>query len=363
VIRYRSPQAGPGGSPPAAGVLLANLGTPAAPTARALRPYLRQFLSDPRVIELPRLQWWLILNLFVLTTRPRASAALYRKVWTAEGSPLLTISRRQAAGLAERLARRAGEPVPVALGMRYGEPSIAAALRELEAAGCRRVLVLPLYPQYAAATTASTFDAVFAELATWRAVPELRTVATYHAEPGYVEALARSIEELWREGGEPERLLLSYHGMPVRYAAAGDPYPGYCQETSRLLGRRLGFPAERTIVAFQSRFGREPWLQPYTDETLKALPRQGLRAVDAVCPGFAADCLETIEEIDGLNRELFLHAGGERFRYVPCLNDRDDHLDFLAELAMRHLDGWLPEPARAAPRLRLAGEGAAHPEG
>ncbi|HLF55535.1 MAG TPA: ferrochelatase [Thermoanaerobaculia bacterium] len=379
MIRYRGEPRAAADDAPGIGVLLANLGTPAAPTARALRPYLRQFLWDPRVIELPRWRWWLILHLAVLTTRPKSSAALYRKVWTPEGSPLLKISRCQANGVAARLAGLSPR-VEVALGMRYGEPSIAGALRELAAKGCRRILVVPLYPQYAAATTASTFDAVFAELAAWRWAPELRTVASYHDERGYVAALAQSIAELWRREGEPERLLLSFHGMPVRYAEAGDPYPRFCQESARLVRERLGFPAERTIVAFQSRFGREPWLEPYTDQTLKALPGQGVRSVDALCPGFSADCLETLEEIDGMNRDFFLHAGGERFRYVPCLNDRDDHLDFLAELATRHLGGWLDEPAAAggpaldaaarrrqegfrAPGFRLAGEAASHPEG
>jgi protoporphyrin/coproporphyrin ferrochelatase len=335
---------------PALGLLVTNLGTPAAPTAAALRPYLRQFLLDPRVIELPRVLWWTILHLFVLTRRPAKSAALYREIWTDEGSPLMVLSRRQAEGIARRLAGRTRLPVEVELGMRYGEPSIAGALRALAARGCRKLLVLPLYPQYAAATTASTFDALFDELRTWRWVPELRTVASYHDEPGYVAALAASIAELWRREGPPERLLMSFHGMPQRYFDQGDPYFCYCQKTARLVAERLAFPPERMIVSFQSRFGREEWLKPYTDETLRALPASGVRTVDAVCPGFSADCLETLEEIDGLNRKIFLAAGGERFRYVPCLNDRDDHLDFLAELALRHLGGWSDEPLGADER-------------
>jgi ferrochelatase len=356
MIRYRGERDHRHDAPPTLGVLIANLGTPRAPTARALRPYLRQFLWDPRVIELNRPLWWTILHFAVLLTRPRASAELYRKVWTPEGSPLLVLSRRQAAGLERRLVGRARLPIRVALGMRYGEPSIASALAELADAGCRRVLVLPLYPQYAAATAASTFDAVFAELATWRWVPELRTVATYHDEPGYVAALAASIDELWRREGAPERLVMSFHGMPRRYFDAGDPYYCFCQKTARRVAERLALPAERLLVTFQSRFGREEWLRPYTDETLRALPAAGVRTVDTVCPGFAADCLETLEEIDGLNREFFLHAGGERFRYVPCLNDRDDHLDFLADLAVRHLAGWLDEP-RDEDERDLAGAG------
>lgn len=380
MIRYRGERDFRHEAPTALGVLVTNLGTPQAPTAAALRPYLKQFLWDPRVIELPRPLWWAILHFAVLVTRPRASAELYRKVWTAEGSPLLTLAKRQVAGLERRLAGRARQPIRLALGMRYGRPSIAAALAELAAAGCRRILTLPLYPQYAAATTGSTFDAVFDELRTWRWVPELRTVATYHDEAGYIAALAASIDGLWRRDGAPDRLVMSFHGMPQRYFDAGDPYFCYCQKTARLTAEALGLPGEKLLVTFQSRFGSEPWLQPYTDETMKALPGRGVRSVDVVCPGFSADCLETLEEIDGLNRELFLHAGGERFRYVPCLNDRDDHLDFLAELVTRHLGGWLDEPRRESERdldgearrragraRALAGpaggEGAAHPKG
>ena len=330
--------------PSAVGVLVSNLGTPAAPTASALRPYLKQFLSDPRVIELPRGIWWLILHLFVLTRRPAKSAALYRSIWRPEGSPLLVLSRRLADGLTARLAGRARLPIRVALGMRYGSPSVAAALRELAAAGCRRILVLPLYPQYSAATVASTYDAVFAELATWRWVPELRTVGGWHDQPGYVAALAASIRELWDREGEPERLMLSFHGTPRRYFESGDPYFCCCQKTARLTAERLGLAPERLVVSFQSRFGREEWLRPYTDETVAALARGGVRSLDVASPAFAVDCLETLEELDGLNRKFFLDAGGERFRYIPCLNDRADHLEFLAGLALSHLGGWLEEP-------------------
>jgi ferrochelatase len=333
--------------PEAIGVLVSNLGTPAAPTAAALRPYLREFLSDPRVIELPRALWWVILHLFVLTRRPAASAALYRSIWRPDGSPLMVLSRRVADGLAARLAASARLPVRVALGMRYGEPSIGAALRELAAAGCRRILVLPLYPQYSATTVGSTFDAVFAELAGWRWVPELRTVAGWHGEPGYVAALAASIRELWDREGEPERLMFSFHGTPRRYFENGDPYFCFCQKTARLTAERLGLAPERLVVSFQSRFGREEWLRPYTDETVAALARGGVRALDVASPAFAVDCLETLEELDGLNRKVFLDAGGERFRYIACLNDREDHLDFLASLALRHLGGWIEEPRAA----------------
>jgi protoporphyrin/coproporphyrin ferrochelatase len=338
------------GRMPAVGVLLANLGTPEAPTAEALRPYLRQFLSDPRVIELPRWQWKPILELFVLTKRPRASAKLYEKVWTEEGSPLLVIGRRQRDAVAARLAARVGgPPVHVALGMRYGEPSIATALRELRDAGCRRILFLPLYPQYSAATTASTFDALMAELVTWRWIPELRTIHGYHDEPAYAAALAASIREVWeRDGREPEQLLFSFHGIPLRYFENGDPYHCFCHETARRVAERLGRGPDRYVVAFQSRFGREEWLKPYTDETVKAMARAGVSSLDVISPAFSADCLETLEELDGLNREFWEEAGGDPggYRYLPCLNDRPDHLELLTGLVLRNLQGWVAPPGK-----------------
>jgi ferrochelatase len=342
---------------PPIGVVLANLGTPDAPDAPALRRYLREFLLDPRVIEMPRPAWWLLLHLFVLPFRPRKSAALYRKVWTAEGSPLLVITRRQAAGVAALLAREVPSPLHVRVAMRYGNPSFRSALRELAGLGCRRIVVLPLYPQYAAVTTGSTFDAVAAELSGWRWVPELRMIHPYHDEPAYVEALAGSLREAWAAGEPGEKLLFSFHGIPRRYFLAGDPYFCHCQKTARLVAERLGLPRERYEVTFQSLFGREEWLRPYTDQTMRALAAAGVRSLDVICPGFAADCLETIEEIDGLNREIFLHAGGERYRYVPALNDRPDHLRLLADLVLRNLAGWI-EPAEGLERrAREAAEG------
>ena len=332
------------GEIPAVGVLLANLGTPDAPDTPSLRRYLREFLLDPRVIEMPRALWWLILHLFVLTSRPPKSAALYRKVWLPEGSPLLVITNRQAAALQEVLRREAGTPVHVAVGMRYGNPSIRAALRELAGHGCRRILVLPLYPQYAAVTTGSTIDAVAAELMTWRWVPEIRTSHHYHDEPSYIRALAASIREIWEREGPPEKLLFSFHGIPERYFLAGDPYFCECHKLARLAAAELQLPRERWGVSFQSLFGKEEWLKPYTDKTITALAKSGLRSLDVVCPGFSADCLETIEEIDGQNREIFLHAGGERYRYIPALNDRPDHIRFIADLVQRNLQGWI-EPA------------------
>ena len=341
MVSYRGETRPTHGEIPAVGLLLSNLGTPEAPTSAALRRYLREFLSDPRVIELPRWKWLPILELFVLTTRPPKSAALYRKVWTSEGSPLLSIGKRQRDGVEARLRRELGTPVHAALGMRYGEPSIAAALRELAAKGCRRVLVLPLYPQYFSGTSGSTFDAVARELVGWRWVPELRTVMSYHDEPGYVAALARSIREAWGAEGPAEKLLFSFHGIPQRYFDSGDPYFCQCQKTARLVAEELGLPSERWVVAFQSLFGREEWIKPYTERTIKALAGAGVRSLDVVCPGFAADCLETLDEIDGLNREFFRDAGGERFRFISCLNDRPDHLDFLAGLVRRQLAGWV----------------------
>jgi ferrochelatase len=342
------------------GVLVSNLGTPDAATARALKPYLDEFLSDPRVIELPRWKWLPILKLIILNRRPAQSAKLYEKVWTAEGSPLLSISKRQTAGIADRLAARFGDGVRVELGMRYGNPSIASALEKLARADCRRLVVLPLYPQYSASTTGSTFDALFAELTKWRWIPGLRTVDTYHADDGYASALAASVRELWARDGEPELLLMSFHGMPQRYFDSGDPYFCYCQATGRRLAEALGLPPERWKLSFQSLFGKEEWLKPYTDKTVEALAKGGVKSLDVICPGFSADCLETIEEIDGLNREIFEHAGGERFRFVPCLNDRADHLDFLADLAARQLAGWVDEDD--ASRRRRAEEAARRAE-
>ncbi len=321
------------------GVLVSNLGTPDAPTARSVRRYLAEFLADPRVVELPRALWWLILHAFVLPFRPRRSARLYSRIWTGDGSPLLLASRAIASGIESRLRAR-GRAAHVALGMRYGEPAIGRALRDLAARGCSRILVLPLYPQYSSTTTGSTFDAVAAELAGWRRVPELRTISSYHDEPGYVAALAASIRESWAQAGPPERLLLSFHGLPQRYVDAGDPYQAQCLATARAVCDALGWPPERLTISFQSRFGREPWILPATDATLLRLAGAGAGRVDVACPGFAADCLETLEEIAITNRERFLAAGGGELRYVAALGPRADHLDALTALAERHLGGW-----------------------
>lgn len=328
------------GAPECLGVLLTNLGSPEAPTPAAVRRYLAEFLWDPRVVEIPRPLWWLILNGLVLPTRPKRSAHAYQRIWQDEGSPLLIISRRQAAGVQQILEQHCVGPVRVALAMRYGQPSIAAGLRQLREAGARRIVVLPLYPQYSAATTASTLDAVAAVLKQWRWVPDLRFVSHYHDEPGYIAALARSIEDNWAEHGRGERLLFSFHGIPKRSLLLGDPYHCQCHKTARLVAERLGLAEGAWQVSFQSRFGRAEWLQPYTDKTLQKWAQQGIGHVDVVCPGFSADCLETLEEIAMLNKDGFLAAGGQRLNYVPALNDRTDHLTALADLVMRHSQGW-----------------------
>lgn len=351
------------GSPNHVGVLVTNLGTPDAPTASALRRYLKEFLWDPRVVEIPRPVWWLILNGIILNLRPKKSAAKYATIWTDEGSPLLTIAKRQAEGIRERLAALIPERVPVALGMRYGNPSIAAAMQELREQGVRRMLVLPLYPQYSGSTTASTLDAVSAQLQRWRWTPDLHFISGYPQEPGYIGALAASIREHWEAHGRGQRLIMSFHGVPRRYLLSGDPYHCFCHATAQHLARALELAEGEWQVTFQSRFGKAEWLRPYTDETMAALPGQGCKRVDLVCPGFSADCLETLEEIREENREVFLEAGGEVFQYIPALNERVDHLDFLADLVRRHLAPWLPSPeqdarSRADARARALALGA-----
>lgn len=360
------------GHVPAVGVLLTNLGTPEAPTAQALRPYLREFLSDPRVIELPRWQWLPILNLFVLPRRPKESAKLYAKVWTDQGSPLLVITRRIADAVQAALSEKLGTPLYVEIGMRYGEPSISKALHALRAKGCRRLLVLPLYPQYSATTTGTTIDALTEELVRWRWIPELRTIHSYHDDPGYIDALAASIRETWDKGGPPRKLLFSFHGIPRRYFENGDPYHCLCHKTARLVAQVLGLEDAQYDVAFQSLFGREEWLQPYTEDTIRAMAAAGIESLDVVCAGFSADCLETLDEIDREYREVWNEAGGDdgRYRYIPALNDRPDHISFLTELLLRNLGGWVSpasewnnETARRAAELsrQRAAALAAHP--
>jgi ferrochelatase len=325
---------------PKAGVLLVNLGTPDAPTARAVRPYLAEFLGDPRVIEYPRWLWWLILHGVILRIRPRRSAHAYQRIWTAAGSPLRVGSEALAAALQTELSRRMPGPVRVALAMRYGAPSVATQIEQLQREGVNRLLVLPLYPQYSATSTGSVLDAVADSLKALRWPPELRVVNDYHDDSGHIEALARSIEDWWSAHGRGERLLLSFHGIPERYAAAGDPYFLQCQATARRLRQRLGLDDTQLLVSFQSRVGREQWLQPYTDATVRALAAQGVKRLDVACPGFAVDCLETLEEIAMQNRDFFVEAGGEALRYIPALNDSPGQVASLADLALRHMQGW-----------------------
>ncbi len=323
------------------GVLLTNLGSPDAPTPSALRRYLAEFLGDRRVVDLPRPLWWLILHGAILRTRPRKSAALYRSIWGDEGAPLLAITHRQAEKLRAQLQQIYGTEIPVVVAMRYGNPSVSAGLKTLRQGGVGSVLVLPLYPQYSATTTASTFDAVADSLRDERHLPALRFVDGYFDNDDYIHALTESIRTHQKAHGVPDKLIFSFHGIPQRYADAGDPYPRHCSVTVDKVVRRLGLSDEQWLLTFQSRFGREPWLQPYTDETLQQLAREGVKHVQLICPGFAADCLETLEEIDKENREVFLAAGGEGFGYIPALNDADAHIHALAAIVQSNLAGWL----------------------
>jgi ferrochelatase len=336
------------------GILVTNLGTPDSQQARDVRRYLKEFLWDPRVVEVPRPLWWLMLNLVILNTRPRRSAAAYARIWTAEGSPLRVISERQAQALQLQLDQRFDAPVTVVLAMRYGNPSIAAGLEQLREAGARRILVLPLYPQYSASTTASTFDAVSLELRRWRWLPELRFVNHYHDEPAYIGALAESVRDYWSVNGEPDKLVMSFHGLPRECLLAGDPYFCECHNTARLLAEKLELPPYRWQLTFQSRLGPKQWLKPYTDHTLQALAKEGIRNVHVMCPGFSADCLETLEEIVMENRDTFLAAGGENYAYIPCLNDRPSHITMLSELVMKHVQGWMPTQTPSQREKELA---------
>ncbi|MBU2980141.1 ferrochelatase [Alteromonas sp. C1M14] len=322
------------------GVLVTNLGTPEAPTKSALKTYLKEFLSDPRVVEVPRLLWWMILNGVILNIRPKRSAAAYASVWTDEGSPLMAITKKQQAALATRCQEKYGENVVVEFAMRYGHPAIADVIDGMLAQGVRKLVVVPLYPQYCASTTASTFDAVAADFTQRRWMPELRFVTHYHDNAEYIEALAKSVRAHWQTHGQADLLLMSFHGIPKRYLTLGDPYYCECHKTSRLLAQALNLQPDQYMTTFQSRFGREEWLQPYTDATMKGLPAKGVKSVQVMCPGFSADCLETIEEIGEENRDYFMEAGGENFEYIPALNDQPAHMDMLFNLIHTQLHGW-----------------------
>lgn len=322
------------------GILICNLGTPDAPNSKAVRRYLRQFLSDPRVIEVPKWIWWWVLNFIILVIRPKRSAHAYKKIWTNSGSPLLTISQNITEGIQKELDQRLRNQVVCELGMRYGQPSISDALRKLKTAGARRILILPLYPQYSATTTGSSIDAVCQELMTWRWVPEIRTINQYYDEPGYINSLCNSIRDHWKAFGQGEKLLFSFHSIPKSYFNAGDPYSCFCEKTARLVAQRLELNDDQWSLSFQSRMGAQEWLKPYTDLRLKELANAGVKSIDVICPGFAADCLETLEEIAITDRDIFLQAGGERFHYISALNDRPDHTQAIADIIIKSMQGW-----------------------
>lgn len=336
------------GQQPRSAVLFCNLGTPDTPSTKDVRRFLHEFLSDPRVVEIPRLLWWLILHGVILPFRPAKSAAKYASIWTPEGSPLKVWTEKQAKLLQGWLAQR-GHDVRVRYAMRYGSTSIAAQLDALKAEGVTRVLIMPAYPQYSATTTASLFDAVYAWAATVRNLPELRFVNRYHDDAGYIAALATSIQRHWKQNGRPAQLVMSFHGVPERTLHLGDPYHCECFKTARLLATQLGLGADQFKVTFQSRLGRAKWLQPYTEPTLIALAQSGVKRVDVVCPGFTSDCLETLEEINMEGRAAFLGAGGQTFHYIPCLNDDPQWITALCELTQQHLAGW---PTQLAPDVQ-----------
>jgi ferrochelatase len=337
------------GQAPRTAVLYCNLGTPDEPTPKAVRRYLAEFLSDHRVVEIPRLLWMLILHGIILRTRPAKSAAKYASIWTPEGSPLKLWTEKQSKLLQGWLGQR-NHGVKVRYAMRYGSTSIASQLDALKADGVTRVLVLPAYPQYSATTTASVFDAVYAWAARTRALPELRFVNHYHDHPDYIGALANSIQRHWKANGRPDQLVMSFHGVPARTLALGDPYHCECMKTARLLAAKLNLGKEQFKVTFQSRLGRAKWLEPYTEPTLIAMGRAGVKRVDVVCPGFTSDCLETLEEISMEARAAFLLAGGKTFHYIPCLNDDPEWITALCNISERHLGGWdtQDEPDAAA---------------
>jgi protoporphyrin/coproporphyrin ferrochelatase len=350
------------GQAPRTAIVLCNLGTPDEPTAPALRRYLAEFLSDPRVVEIPKALWWLILHGVILRTRPAKSAAKYASVWTPEGSPLKVWTEKQATLLRGYLGER-GHQVTVRYAMRYGNPAIPAVLDELKAQGVNRILILPAYPQYSGTTSASLFDAVAHWGLKTRHLPELRFVNRYHDDLGYIDALHRRVRTHWMHNGQADHLVMSFHGVPERTLHLGDPYHCECLKTARMLAEKLGLEKDRYTVTFQSRFGKAKWLEPYTEPTLVALAQNGLKSVDVVCPGFTSDCLETLEEIRMEAQEAFKHAGGERFEYIDCLNDSPDWIRALTDITERHLQGWATQHADdpmqlAASRERALARGA-----
>lgn len=346
-MRYQTEPKFTHGTPVKTGILLINLGTPDAPTASSVRSYLKEFLSDPRVVEIPKLLWWLILNGIILNVRPKKSAAKYASIWLKEGSPLRLYTAKQAVLLQGYLSLRTKAPYVVEYAMRYGNPSIPDALAKLKAQNCQRILIVPLYPQYAASTTATALDAVFSELQQMRNTPALRTIKNFHDYPAYINALAKNVRDYWTLHGRPDVLLMSFHGLPQYTLEKGDPYHCECLKTGRLLAEALNLKPTQYRISFQSRFGKAEWLKPYTTATLKELGQQKTARVDVVCPGFVADCLETLEEIAMEGQEDFLHSGGGEYHYLPCLNDSPDWIQALTDLVADNLQGWLISPDAA----------------
>jgi len=326
---------------PKVGIIIANLGTPDAPTPKAVRVYLREFLNDQRIIEVPRLLWKILLECLILPTRPKRVAKLYSSIWTDAGSPLLVYTKDIAYKLQNIFTRNVGTPVEVVVGMRYGNPSMKQAILELKEKQCSKIIFLPLFGQYSSTTVGSAFDGLVDEMKTLRWVPDLRTINTFHDYDGYIESLANSVKRSWETHGRGEKLLMSFHGVPLRYVLAGDPYHCHCHKTGRLLAEKLNLDKLHYIIAFQSQFGKEEWIKPTTDKTIKGLAQAGLKKLDVICPGFICDCLETLEEIDVENKEIFLENGGEQFNYIPCLNGGDEFVEALHRLVLREGAGWI----------------------
>ena len=323
------------------GILLANLGTPEAPTAKALRPYLQQFLMDRRIVEIPRFIWCWILHCIILVIRPKKSAEKYAAVWTKDGSPLMVNAQKQTKLLQGFLSLRIKSPFAVELGMSYGNPSMKSAIEKLKAQHCDKILVFPLYPQYAASSTASALDAVWRVLLKMRNVPAIRTIRNYHDHPAYIQALATSITTFWAINGKPEKLVMSFHGVPKVHLTKGDPYHCQCHKTGRLLAEALNLTKEEYVIAFQSRFGKQEWLKPYLAKTLEELGKTKIKRIDVVCPGFSSDCLETLEEIAMEGKHIFQDAGGGDYHYIPALNDHESWINAMCDIALENLQGWV----------------------
>jgi protoporphyrin/coproporphyrin ferrochelatase len=335
-------------------ILLLQLGTPDAPRPKEVRAYLKQFLSDTRVVEIPKFVWALILNGIILNVRPKKSAAKYATVWTDEGSPLASHTIKQTKLLQGLMGAR-GHDLEIVYAMRYGNPSVESVMRGLREKNVTKLLCLPLYPQYAGATTATAMDCVFAELSNWRNQPELRTIRAFAKDENYISALAKNIEKTWGYNGKPDKLVMTFHGVPKRTLMMGDPYHCECLVTARLLAEKLNLRKDDYVITFQSRFGKAEWLQPYTEPTLQALAKAGVKRVDIVCPGFVSDCLETLEEIAMEAKEAFIEAGGKDYRYIPCLNEADDWISTLAALAEKHMQGWSTKKVEGTAR-KLEGQ-------